>query len=71
MDGIRTAQHSTRPPYASTRPPFHIWDFNTISAVPAGQIFYYIIVICYTIGEICEQRVNFFFKYNQSLLASY
>ena len=35
MDGIRTAQHSTRPPYASTRPPYastrpplHIWDFN-------------------------------------------
>ena len=35
-------------------------------------IFYYIIVICNTIGEICEQRVKFFFfKYNQSLLASY
>ena len=44
MDGIRTAQHSTRPPYASTRPPLHIWDFNCFSrpegvSIPKRQLY--------------------------------
>ena len=34
---------ATRPPYASTRPPFHIWDFNCFSrpegvSIPKRQL---------------------------------